>query len=325
MKTLVTGAIGFVGINVVRLLAEQDNQVVALYRTPPDQDALDFLEPVRDRIDLLPGDVEDQEQLSAIVQEHRPEGIIHGAAMTPRPETERAMPARIMNINFMGTIKALDAARENGVRSFVYVSSNGLYGGIEDPTKPVTEDTPARGDNLYAIAKVASEAVCNRYKNMYGINTVSGRVCATYGPMERPTRSRTGMSAICEMARALLEGQVLRVRGVEVARSWTHVADIAGELIALLEAPKHSYDAYNVSYGVAYTLQQVLDDFTTVEPKFRYEIVGPNGEADVAYGRDVQRGPLDITRMREDIGFQPKFDLTTGIADYMTWLHSTTV
>lgn len=323
MKTLVTGAIGFVGINVVRLLAEQGSQVVALFRSQPEKDALNFLQPVRDRVHLVAGDVEDGQQLSAIIREHRPQGIIHAAAMTPRPDIERAMPARIMNINFMGTVRALDAARENGVERFIFVSSNGLYGGMEDSSRPVTEDTPARLDGLYAIAKVAAEAVCARYKAMYAMDTASGRVCSTYGPMERPTRSRVGMSAICEMARALRGGQALRVRkgSTQIARSWTHVADIAAGLIALLEAPQRSFDAYNVSYGVSYTLQEVLDVFRQVEPAFRYEVVELDEEADVAYGPDAQRGPMDITRLRQDIGFQPRFDLETGIQDYMAWIH----
>jgi nucleoside-diphosphate-sugar epimerase len=324
MKTLVTGAIGFVGINVVRSLAERGNPVVALYRTPPDQDALDFLQPVRDQVTLVAADVENQEQISAIVRAHKPEGIIHAAAMTPRPDTERALPARIMNINFMGTIRVLEAAREDAVGRFIFVSSNGLYGGIEDPTLPVTEDTPARGEGLYAIAKIASEAVCKRYKAMYGMHIASGRVCSTYGPMERPTRSRVGMSAICTIASALVEGRVVRVRaGSEhIARSWTHVADIAEALVALMEAPQRSYDAYNVSYGVSYTVQQILDAFQQIDPGLRYEIVGPDEQADVAYGRDAQRGPMDITRLRKDTGFQPRFDLAAGIADYMEWIHS---
>ena len=322
MRVLVTGAIGFVGVNIVRWLAEAGDEVIALYRSEPGQDALDFLEPVQDQITLVPGDVEDAAGLSAIVGQHRPDGIIHAAAMTPGFEIERAMPTRVMNINFMGTMRALDAAREHGVPRFVFVSSNGLYGGIEDPDAPVTEDTPARGSGLYAIAKIASEAICRRYKALYGLDTASGRVCSTYGPMERPTRSRQGMSAVCEMAQALLDGRTLKVRGLGVARSWTHVADIAEELIALLKAPHRSFDAYNISYGVAYTLQEVLDEFQKVEPTFRYEVVGEGEDADVSYSVDNQRGPMDIARLRGDTGYQPRFDLEAGLANYMTWVHA---
>lgn len=323
MKVLVTGAIGFVGINVVRCLAEQGDEVVALYRSAPGEDALKFLQPVMEQTHLVEGDVEDDQALRDIVAAHRPEAIVHAAAITPKLETERTMPMRIMNINFMGTMRALEAARQYDVPRFLFVSSDGLYGGIQDPSQPVTEDTPARGEGLYPIAKVASEAVCKRYRVLYGLRAVSGRVCATYGPMERPTRSRQGMSAICELARAYLEGRPARVRGLDIARTWTHVYDIAGELAALLKAPRHSYDAYNISYGVAYTLEEVLTTFQKVEPAFRYEVVGPDEPADVAYGPQQQRGSLAINRILEDTGFAPKFDLETGLRDYLTWVRET--
>jgi nucleoside-diphosphate-sugar epimerase len=188
----------------------------------------------------------------------------------------------------------------------------------------VTEDTPARGEGLYPIAKVASEAVCRRYRLLYGMKAVSGRVCATYGPMERPTRSRQGMSAICELARAFLEGRPARVRGLDIARTWTHVYDIAGELVALLKAPQHSYDAYNISYGVAYTLEEVLGTFQKIEPGFRWEVAGPDEPADVAYGPQNQRGSLLIDRIRQDTGYEPRFDLESGLRDYLGWVRATT-
>lgn len=320
MKVLVTGAIGFVGINVVRCLAEQGDEVIALYRSAPDRDALDFLRPVMQRVQLVEGDVEDDWALAALVATHRPEGIVHAAAVTPKLETERNLPMRIMNINFMGTMRALEAAREHDVHRFLFVSSDGLYGGIQDPSQPVTEDTPARGEGLYPIAKVASEAVCKRYRALYGLEAVSGRVCATYGPMERPTRSRQGMSAICDLVRAHLEGRPARVRGLEIARTWTHVYDIAGELVALLKAPRHSWDAYNISYGKAYTLAEVLETLQKIEPSFSYQVVGPDEPADVAYGPQQQRGSLTITRVIEDSGFVPRFDLESGLRDYLAWV-----
>ena len=72
-------------------------------------------------------------------------------------------------------MRALEAAREHDVHRFLFVSSDGLYGGIQDPSQPVIEDTPARGEGLYPIAKVASEAVCKRYRALYGLEAVSGR------------------------------------------------------------------------------------------------------------------------------------------------------
>jgi len=325
MRVFVTGAIGFVGINVVRWLAGQGDEVIALYRTEPEPEALAFLAPVLERVQLVPGDVEDATALSSLMQEYRPEGVIHAAAMTPKLATERLLPYKILNINLMGTVRALDAAVASGVRRFVFVSSDGVYGGVSDPAQALTEETQPRGEGLYPIAKIASEAICRRYALMYGLETVSGRVGATYGPMERPTRSRLGMSAVCEMARATLEACELRVRGLEISRSWTHVADMAGALAALLHAPHTGHDIYNLSYGVPHKLSEVLEVFSRVEPRFRYRVVATDEEADVAYDLGAQRGAPSTARLREDIGFQPRFDLESGIRDYMAWVRGSKV
>lgn len=322
MRVLVTGGTGFIGINVVRFLAGQGDEVIVLYRSSPDQAAMDFLADVEDRLTLVSGDVEDRQGLTELVGERRIEAIIHGAAMTPTLETERRMPLKIMQINFMGTLNALEAARANDVSRFVYVSSNGVYGAVEDPEKPVTEDAKLAAKNLYGVAKIASEGVCRRYRMLYDMEVVSGRVCATYGPMERPSGSRKGMSAVHEAAHAAQHGRPLRVTGLSVSRSWTHVEDIARGLVGLLKAPRPNYDVYNVSYGEAYTLKEVLDAFEELEPSFQYTVVHEGVPADVAYDGSRQRGPMDITRLREDIGYDPQYELASGVRAYMSWLDS---
>jgi nucleoside-diphosphate-sugar epimerase len=322
MRVLVTGGTGFIGINVVRFLAERGDDVVVLYRSSPDQEAVGFLADVEDRVSLVRGDVEDRQGLTELVRDRQIEVVVHGAAMTPTLETEQKMPLKIMQVNFMGTLHALEAARANDVSRFVYVSSNGVYGAVEDPTESVTEDARLAAKNLYGVAKIASEGVCRRYRMLYDMKVVSGRVCATYGPMERPSGSRKGMSAVYEAAHAALQGRKLRASGLSVARSWTHVEDIARGLIGILKTPHCSYDAYNVSYGEAYTLRQVLEAVKDINPSFEYAVVEGGMAADVAYDESRQRGPMDITRLREDVGYDPQYDLALGLQAYMNWLDS---
>lgn len=322
MCVLVTGAFGFVGINVVRHLAMTGRKVVASFRTPPDDIAKRFLEEFRDHVVFAQADVQDSEALNLLVRDLRVQEIVHAAAMTPTLETERSSPGRVMQINLMGTVNVLDAARENRVRRVVYVSSDGLYGPIADVTQPVKEDQFPLAENLYGVSKIASEAVCRRYQSLFGIEIASGRVCSTYGPMERATGSRFGMSAVFAAAHAILEGRVLAVRGLEVCRTWTHVEDIARAVVAMLQVEKFAHSAYNLSYGKPYSLLEVLETFQRIEPSFSYDVVDEGDAADVSYDLSQQRGPLDVTRLRNDLGYRPRFDLESGIHSYLTWLRS---
>jgi UDP-glucose 4-epimerase len=152
MRVLVTGGTGFIGSNVVRTLAERGDEVIVPFRSAPDEAVLNFLADVKERVVLVPGDVERVERMSFLTREHQVEAIIHGAAVTPLPETELAMPRRVLQINFMGTVHILEAARANDVKRVVYVSSGALYGPT-GPGQPVTEDTAPDPRNLYGIAK----------------------------------------------------------------------------------------------------------------------------------------------------------------------------
>lgn len=320
MRLFVTGGTGFIGSNIAHVLAEMGNEVIVPFRSAPDEAVLDFLADVNERVVLVPGDVEDAERISSLVQMHQVDGIVHAAAVTPLPKIELAKPRRVLQINFMGTVHVLEAARMNKVKRVVYISSNAVYG--DTTHRLITEDTTPDPRSLYGIAKVASEAVCRRYQTLYGLEVVSGRVCSTYGPMERPTQSRQGMSAVYMLAQAALKGEKCRVRGLSVARNWTHVKDVASAVVALLEKDRPSHGAYNLSYGKLYTLEDVLEVFEALEPSFRYEVIAQQEPAHVAYDETEQRGPMDVTRLREDIGYEPRYDLESGIRAYMDWLQS---
>ena len=285
--------------------------------------ASEFLKGTERQVTLVRGDVEDSDQLIEIVREHKVDGIIHAAAVTPELEVERKIPSQVMRINFMGTLHVLDAARLSGVQRVVYVSSDAVYGNMIDPNKTIAEDDISlMPENLYGIAKVASESVCRRYRTLYDLEVAAGRVCSTYGPMERVTNSRKGMSPIYQIADAVLHDRVLSVRGVQVVRTWTHVQDIALGLVAMLKTPSLSYSAYNISYGRTYSLLRVLTEFQNIEPTFRYRQAGDGDTADISYDASRNRGSLDIRRLRQDVGYEPKYDIETGIRVYMDWWRS---
>ena len=320
MKILVTGSDGFVGINIVKKLLERGAEVVCTSRHPFSEEKLAFLDDHAGRLSFEKMEVLDTSSIEDVFSRHMVDGIIHAAAVTPTYEIENKTPERIMRVNFGGTVNVLEAARRHDVKRFVFVSSNGLYGDISDCEEIIHEDHPNDPDSLYALAKYTSEAYCRRFAKISGMRIVSGRVCSTYGPMEAPTGSRKNMSTANTLITAALEHREIKVVRPEIKRNWTHVYDIAGALVALLYANDPSFSEYNLSAGKNYSLTEVMETIRKYIPDFKFSGTDDPNNADIVYGDSNKRGFLDASRLFNDIGYHPVYDLSSGIKQYIDWL-----
>ncbi len=322
MKILVTGGLGFVGINLVRYLAQAlKAQVIAADVLTPDPLTQVFLNPVAKRVRVVHLDVTDRAAFRQLVQTEAVTHIVHAAAITPDDRRERQQASFIVDVNLGGAINALDVALETAsVERILLCSSGGVYGApVGDPARPQSEDGPLQLDNLYAITKHSAELLTTRYAELSGKAMASARLAAVYGPMERPTGSREQMSHVQRLRAALETGRPVRVAGPEVLRDWTYTLDIGEAIRALLCAPRWRHTIYNVSCGAkrAVTFRQVVDAF--VAHGLRVEWVQAPEAADVAMRPSQGRAPSDISRLQGDTGFAPRYDLATGLADYVSF------
>jgi UDP-glucose 4-epimerase len=242
------------------------------------------------------------------------DAVVHAAAVTPTPEFEARDPQRVVAANLLGTLEVLRYARQAGARRFVYVSSSGVYGET-DPASPLRESHPVQRTTLYAMTKYAGEQVVAANAGK-GLEAASVRIAAPYGPMERPTGSRTVMSVIHALVRTAVAGETVRLAGADVARDWTHAADIAQAIRLLLEAPALAHPCYNVSSGVAIPLRCAADALARIAPPFSWQ-PAPPGEASIDGARASRRGPLDIARIRA-VGFAPRYGLDDGLKETIT-------
>lgn len=320
MKVLVTGGGGFIGINVVRKLLLQGEEVICGIHSELSPSAIRFLTVPNGFLHVEKVDVTDPNLISRIIKKYDINRIVHTAALTPTVEEEKKFPDRVMDVNLMGTVKVLKAASEHNIQRVIFVSSDGIYGPIEDGDRVITEDSILKADGLYGITKIAAESYCRRLQELTGIQIIVGRICATYGPMEQTTLSRSVMSAIYKIAAAAKNGKVLVVHGTQIKRNWTYVDDIAMGLISLLMAEKNSYNVYNLSCGNNYSLSEVLRIFKEIEPTLAYEVKDDDKDVDISYSLTQQRGYLDISRLKNDIGYTPQYDLRAGIEKYLGWL-----
>jgi nucleoside-diphosphate-sugar epimerase len=317
MRILITGAGGFVGVNLVRRFGAGGAAVHALARRAPDEPTMRFLADVEERMRWVLGDVTDAARCEAILAETRPDVVVHAAAVTFTSAQERADPATVFDVNAVGTRNLLEAARSNGVGTFVYVSTGGLYGAAP-PTPALDETTPMRPGSMYAIAKIASEHLCVRYAELTGMRTRIGRLGTAYGPMERTTRSRTNMSAIHQVVSAAAPGVTLAVAGADVARDYCHVDDVSEAFWHLATTADLPDRTYNVGATVAEPLRVALDALAARVPGFTWTAAEPE-HAEVVQTEANARAAMDMGRLERDTPWRERYPLELGVEAYLAW------
>lgn len=320
MSVLVTGGVGFVGIHVVRVLARAGRPVVALDLNAPDPVALRFLGDAAETVSFVRADVRDRERLRLALEEHRVEVVVHAAAVTAtRPEVERQRSAETVEVNVLGAVAALEAARARPVRRLVHVSSGSIYGHT-NPRILLPETAPANPAGLYPITQWAGEQVARRYSEIHDIPVAVVRLTLPFGPMERDTGARSLLSPFPSWFRAAAADEELVVPSLEVGRDFTYVEDIARGIVAVLDAPRLSFETYNIGNGVRCTVMQVLDALREHFPRLRYRVSPEDEGIQESLGPRTERGPLDPGRLFQDCGYRPSYDLEAGLAAYAAWL-----
>lgn len=312
MATLVTGGAGFVGSNIVKALAERGQDVVCLDLVAPDEMVMDYVRPWSDRITFVRGDILNEADVERLV-EHDITRIVHAAVFTGlQPEIEIGRSHSIVSINVMGTTNLLELARRASVRRFLYVSSGSVYGDRRDPDEVLHEDSPLYPRTLYAATKYSSELMTRRYGELHGFETVSVRLGGPYGPMERVTGHRANQSLLKEWTGNIMRGEPIGVGDRAMKRPFTYVKDIAAGICAVLETPSLSHEVYNHASDEWRTLDEVIEVLRELHPGLKVVDV-PHGEV------SGSGNGMDLTRLRQDVGFAPQFDLAPGLTDYLEW------
>ncbi len=326
MATLVTGGTGFVGSNIVKTLAQQGHEVVCFDLVAPDTLVRKYLEPWAEQVTFVQGDILDMGDLERAAATQNITRIVHAAVFTAiRPDIEVERSRSIVDVNVVGTANLLDLAQrlspsarsEQALERFLYVSSGSVYGEGRSADEVLREDTILYPHSLYATTKYASELLTRRYGELHGFQTVSVRLSSPYGPMERVTGHRALMSVLYEWTGNVARGEPVRVGDRSLGRDYTYVADTAAGICAVLNAPSLSYDVYNISTGTWITLGDVIEALQELRPSLQV-VDDPSVEFGILRS-GVGRGPMDVTRLREDVGFATSFDLVAGLGDYLQW------
>jgi len=277
-SVLVTGASGFVGLNVLECLLAQGRTVVGLSAGPV---AAAVAGLAARRFARLPGrpvevqgDVRDRVLLDELMQRHDVGHVVHLAAITAGPLREREAAEQIISVNLEGLATVLAAAARRRVRRFVYTSSVAVYGGQPADGSLIDEDTPHSPQTLYAITKSAGEAVAQRLGALHGIDVVVARLGRVYGPFEHDTGVRDTLSQIHQVTQAAIAGRAVAFERPCV-KNWCYAPDTAVRLGALLQAPPLQHRVYNLGSSYAWPLSAWCERLVERFPGFSYHVGTP--------------------------------------------------
>ncbi len=302
MRALVTGGAGFIGSNLVDALLDAGHEVQVIDNLSTGRRS--NLDPALARGAVLHElDITDAPAVSELLVRWRPEAVFHLAAQIDVRKSVAA-PAFDAGVNIEGTINVLEAAREAGVRRFVFSSTGGaIYG--ETDVLPSPESLEPRPEAPYGQSKFCAERYLRLAHRLYGLSTVSLRYGNVYGPRQDPLGEAGVVAIFCGK---LLAGETAIIFGDgRQTRDYVYVGDVVRANLAALA---HSEVSGEVNIGTGREVS-VLDlgavlDRLAGERGFRVE------HAPARTG-EVLRSCLDVTRAREELGCAAEMDLEEGL------------
>ena len=303
---LITGASGFVGLNLTQQALARGETVVGISATPIAAASASNFAGLPGRFNEVIGDVRDRGLLDAVMREHRIDRVAHLAAITASAARERIAADEIVSVNLAGLAAVLTAAAQAGVKRFVNTGSIAVYGGQPADGSLIDEGHPHTPAALYAITKSAGEAITARLGELHGIDWLTARLGRVFGPFEHATGVRDTLSQIHQVTACAFAGQAVRFDR-PCLKNWSYAPDVASQLLTLLNAPSHAHRLYNLGTEHAWTLADWCALLAKRFLSFRYH-VGTNALDDEAVWIDLG-GPRDsglLSWQRFAAEFEPK-------------------
>lgn len=312
VRVLVTGALGFVAVNVIRHLADAGHSVLAVDRARPDALAQRFLQDATALVTHVTADLV-HDDWSATLPAPAPDIVIHAAAITPLGEFEARQALLAAEVNTVGTARVFQWAAASSVPRMIHVSTGSVYGPV-DGEVPVDEDVPHRPNTIYGITKSAGERLAWRLAEIAGQDLIVLRLSHIYGPMERASEARRAVSPIERWTRAMIEGSTIESPRADQLRDFLHVSDVARAIVMLVDDDRSTRAVYNVSSGRVTSEEELVDQLRAIDPDLK---IGDGGGAGAS--SSDRRVPLAIERIVRETGWRPSLELNEGLRSYVEW------
>jgi NAD dependent epimerase/dehydratase len=308
-NVLITGADGFIGSHLTELLVREGYSVNALsqYNSFNNWGWLEDIE-CRNEIRILNGDVRDPHYCKHITKDI--DIVFHLAALIAIPYSYVA-PGSYVDTNINGTLNICQAALENGVRRVIHTSTSEVYGTAQ--YVPIDENHPIQPQSPYSASKIGSDAMAMSFFNAFDLPLTIARPFNTYGPRQ------SARAVIPTIISQIASGKrQIKLGDVTPTRDFNYVADTCRGFLELARCDKAIGETVNIGSNFEISVGDTLNlirklmnsdvEFLTDEQRLR-----PNKS-------EVFRLWCDNTKIRELTGFEPKYDISSGLKETIDWI-----
>jgi UDP-glucose 4-epimerase len=304
-RFLVTGGAGFIGSNICRRLVAEGCFVRVVDNLLTGKKS--NLNSVIDKIEFIEADMGDEDIARSAMKDV--DVVLHQGAL---PSVPRSVddPALTHKHCVEATFTLLLAARDAGIKRFVYASSSSAYG--DTPTLPKVETMPPQPLSPYAVAKLVGEYYCSVFSRVFGLETVSLRYFNVFGPHQDPTSQYA--AAIPAFVTAALKGEPATIFGDgEQSRDFTYVDNVVDANLLAARAKRTGGEVLNIACGEAVTVNAIIDMIN----KLLGKAIEPIHTA--PRSGDIKHSLADISLARSLLGYEPKVSFQQGLDKAIGW------
>ena len=307
-KFLVTGGAGFIGSNLCEAILDLGYEVTCLDNLSTGKQA--NVDPFLDnpRYTFIKGDIRDLDLCKEVCTGK--DFVLHQAAWGSVPRSIE-MPLFYNENNIGGTLNMMEAARQTGVKKFIYASSSSVYG--DHPVLPKVEGQEGNLLSPYALTKRVSEEYGKLYHKLYGLDTYGLRYFNVFGRRQDPDGAYAAV--IPKFLKMLINGETPTINGDgKQSRDFTYIDNvIEANLKACLAPSEAAGNAFNIAYGGREYLIDIYYDLCKALGIEREPNFGPDRPGDIKHSN------ADISKAKKMLGYDPDYDFEAGIKLAINW------
>lgn len=311
IKLLITGGAGFIGSNLVEHFLNDDR--VSLVRILDDL-SNGYYDNIKEfeghpKFEFIKGDICDYQ--TCLKATKGIDKITHQAALGSVPRSIEN-PMRTTEVNILGTVNVMHAAKENGVERVILACSSSTYG--DHPGLPKVEDKIGKPLSPYAVTKYSIEQFADVFQQTYGLDYIGLRYFNIFGPKQNPDNPYAAVIPI--FCQAFINGDRPTINGDgQHSRDFTYVANAvqANDLALFTENENTLNEIYNVACNDRVTLNEMVSILKEISGKEIEPIYGPERPG------DVRHSEADINKIKNRLGYQPKIFFKEGLEKVYEW------